>query len=93
MVFRRTGSLIISVARVTQVSLAIILFLLLLGLASDLFLFFTARGGQLETLQWLMTRKAIRKEYLLASRACEGGNLEMIRWPRNEGCPWNEKPT
>ena len=59
-------------------------------MASDFFLFFTASGGQLETLQWLRTTENQRFELgdYDFSQACRGGNLEVMKWFRSEGCPW-----
>merc|ERR1711934_1234340 len=48
------------------------------------------RGGQLETLQWLITQKGCELNRFVFSEACKGGNLEVLKWLRREGCPWNE---
>ena len=87
------------------------LFIFFIVSASDFFLFLTARGGQLETLQWLRTlngfpklgkkKKGRKKSFVafhmreptaeeLFSAACESGHLEMLKWLRSEGCPWDE---
>ena len=60
--------------------------LLLLGFASD-FVFFAARGGQLETLQWLKTQEGFEMNESVFLKACENGHLEMMKWLRSEGCP------
>ena len=62
-------------------------------LASDLFLFFTARGGQLEILQWLKTLKGFELDRYgsILSSACEGGHMEIIKWLRSEGCCWHAR--
>jgi len=48
-----------------------------------------ARGGQLETLQWLKTQEGFYIHSGAFAFACEGGNWEIIRWLRSEGCPWS----
>ena len=63
-------------------------------LASDLFLVFTGRGGQLETLQWLKTLKGFELDRYdlytsILSNACKGGHMDIIRWLKSEGCPMN----
>ena len=61
-------------------------FLLLLGSASDCFLHFTVRGGQLETVRWLKTQDYHGLDGRLFRETCESGNLEMMKWLRSEGC-------
>ena len=41
-------------------------------------------------MKWLKTQKGFKLEKWLLNSACEGGNMEIIRWFRSEGCPWDE---
>ena len=66
-------------------------FLLLLGSASDCFLHFTVRGGQLETVRWLKTQDYHGLDGRLFRETCESGNLEMMKWLRSEGCLWDAR--
>ena len=75
--------------------------LLLLVSASDFFLpfslsrilFSTARGGQLETLKWLITEgpdQVPQKHWLRSGHfayACESGNFALLKWLRSEPFP------
>ena len=45
----------------------------------------------METLQWLKTQKGFYLDASLFADACEAGHLEMLKWLRSEGCPWNER--
>ena len=69
------------------------LFLFFFVSASDLILALsasTARGGQLETLQWLRAQKDFHHVDGSFTDACEGGHLEIMKWLRSEGCPWDK---
>jgi len=50
-----------------------------------------ARGGQLETLQWLKTQKDFDPDEYVFAYACKSGHLETVKWLRSEGCLWNEE--
>ena len=45
----------------------------------------------METLRWLKTQKGYKLNALVLSSACERGHLEVLRWLRSEGCPWDER--
>ena len=47
----------------------------------------------METLQWLKTHKGFKLNQQVFSEACEGGHLEILKWLRSEGCPWDEATT
>ena len=66
------------------------LFIFFFVLASDFFLPSTARGRQLEPGQWLRTHEGFKLNAYIFGKACQGGNLEVIKWLRSEDCPWNE---
>ena len=65
------------------------LFLSFLVLISDFFRLFTAWGGQLETLQWLKTQEGVELDMDVFAHACRGGQLEITKWLRSEGCPYD----
>jgi len=52
------------------------------------FIKYAARGGQVETLQWLHQQGADLSPDLFRI-AGAGGHLETLKWLRSEGCPWN----
>ena len=48
----------------------------------------------METLQWLKTTAQINLKGFKLDRelfvlACECGNLEIMKWLKSEGCPWD----
>merc|ERR1711934_1043327 len=53
-----------------------------------------ARGGHLETLQWLIDQQGgpdtVLNEWIFA-HACKGGNWETVMWLRSEDCAWTEE--
>ena len=64
--------------------------LLLLLSASDFFLLFTARGGQLEIVQWLIVDFGLGLDSNTFAAACEGGNLAIPFFLRVACfCPWD----
>ena len=64
-----------------------------------------AREGNLPMLQWMTeqqdqqqirgesSRHRCKKQVQLVLKAASGGHLEVIRWLRAQGCPWNEYGT
>ena len=48
-----------------------------------------ARGGHLETLQWLRANGHPWNVFTCAA-AAEGGHLEVLQWARANGCEWDE---
>ena len=48
-----------------------------------------ARGGQIETLQWLRRNGAPWSASAIAA-AASGGHIHVLRWMRANACPWDE---
>ena len=48
-----------------------------------------ARGGKLETLQWLRSQGCAWDQSTCAQAALHG-HLKCLQWARSEGCPWSE---
>ena len=48
-----------------------------------------ARGGHLDTLQWLRA-SGFEWDCRTCSFAAEGGHLDVLKWLRANGCPWDE---
>ena len=44
-------------------------------------------------MQWLKTLEGFGLDHYrpILPSACEGGHMEIIRWLRSEGCPWNQR--
>ena len=51
---------------------------------------FAARGGHLETLQWLRA-SGFEWEWRTCLYAARGGHHDVLKWARGNGCPWDEE--
>ena len=47
-----------------------------------------AQYGRPELAQWLCQERGFPMDASLMNRAAGSGNLELVRWLRDEGCPW-----
>ena len=44
----------------------------------------------MELVQWLIQEQGFPMDVKVMAMAVGGGNLELVRWLRGEGCPWDK---
>ena len=49
-----------------------------------------AESGYLDLLQWLIKKQGFAMDVVVMERAAGSGNLELVKWLRAEGCPWDD---
>ena len=48
-----------------------------------------ADHGHLQLVQWLIQEQGFAMDKRVMENAASSGNLELVRWLRGEGCPWD----
>ena len=48
------------------------------------------KKGYLSTLQHMHSRGRLSRKKYLCEDAARGGHLEVLKWARENGCPWDE---